>query len=67
MTEEAVSVNTVATSYGIQYTTDQLSAEQAKDQDLQLVLHWLNSQEEPAETDLFLADQAAKKYHINRE
>lgn len=67
MTEEAVSVNTVATSYGIQYTTDQLSAEQAKDQDLQLVLHWLKSQEEPAETDLFLADQAAKKYHINRE
>lgn len=66
-TEEAVSVNTVATSYGIQYTTEQLSAEQAKDKDLHLVLHWLKNQEEPAETDLFLADQAAKKYHINRE
>lgn len=33
-TEEALGVNTVATSYGIQYTTDQLSAEQTKDQDL---------------------------------
>ncbi|XP_052704608.1 uncharacterized protein LOC128180527 [Crassostrea angulata] len=66
-TEEVVSINSVATSYGIQYTTDQLSAEQAKDKDLHLVLHWLKNQEEPAETDLFLADQAAKKYHINRE
>lgn len=68
---QAVSVNTVATSdsYGtiIQYTANQLFAEQSTDQYLQLVLQWLKNQEKPAETDLFLPDQAAKKYSVNRE
>lgn len=44
-----------------------MSAEQSKDPDLHLILHWLKNNEEPAETDLFLADQAAKKYFVNRE
>lgn len=49
-------------SYGIQYTT-----EQRKDPDLQLILNWLNSKEEPEESDLFLAIQATNKYFVNLE
>ena len=54
-------------SYGIQYTTENLLKEQHKDPDLHLIFHWLNSKEEPEESDLFLASQAAKKYFVNKE
>jgi hypothetical protein len=39
--DEVVQVNSVETgnSYDIQYTTEQLSAEQSKDKDLHLILH----------------------------
>ena len=68
-TGQAVEVQMVSTdnSYGIQYTTEQLLKEQHKDPDLHLILHWLNSKEEPEEADLFLASQAAKKYFVNKE
>ncbi|CAC5388955.1 unnamed protein product [Mytilus coruscus] len=33
----------------LEFTTDQLSSEQAKDPDLQLILHWLQKDEEPPE------------------
>ncbi|CAG2211269.1 tatD [Mytilus edulis] len=49
------------------YTTDQLSSEQAMDPDLQLILHWLQKEEEPPDNIVYMAGPAAKKYLVNKE
>lgn len=54
-------------SLGIQYTKEQLSTEQQKDPDLQLILYWLEHKTEPPEADMFIAGPAAKKYLVNKE
>ncbi|VDI44004.1 Hypothetical predicted protein [Mytilus galloprovincialis] len=54
-------------AFGIQYTTDQLSSEQAMDPDLLLILHWLQKEEEPPDNIVYMAGPAAKKYLVNKE
>ena len=54
-------------SYGLSYTTDQLSKAQENDSDLNLIRYCLQTKIEPQDNILFLASPAAKKYVINKE
>ena len=49
------------------FSYDELKTEQEKDKDLNFVIQWLNTKEEPGEGSLFICSPEAKYYWLNKE
>ena len=60
-----VVTSTASSCWGMD--TDEVSQEQNKDTDLDIILTWLRRKESPSEGALFLASPASKFYWINKE
>ncbi|KAH3775397.1 hypothetical protein DPMN_176799 [Dreissena polymorpha] len=49
------------------FSIEYLVVAQDKDRDLEILLKWMRTQEEPSHKDLYLESNASKAYWINRE
>ena len=49
------------------YSWEDVSTAQSADKNLDFIIQWLKSQENPSENDLFLSSPAAKHYWINKD